>query len=77
MYLRHKEVSHGAVAYYVDRFVVHRIARHTLGTPVAVQFNMLNPEHIERLEPGLAGLSPQGIVLDHGFSTIVERVRHL
>ena len=45
---RNRAVTVGAISYYLDRFVVGRIVRHTYGTPGSVNYDPSNPEHVKR-----------------------------
>jgi len=41
-------VAFGAISYYLDRFVVGRVVRHTYGTPGSVEYDPLDTEHLQR-----------------------------
>jgi hypothetical protein len=58
MFIRNKAVADGAVSYYLDHFVVGRIARHTYGIPISVLYDPADPDHRKRkhmMFEGIAG----------------------
>ncbi|KAG8929074.1 hypothetical protein FRC01_004906 [Tulasnella sp. 417] len=68
-----KAVSHGAVAFYLDRNVTERRMRHTYGISVYPGYNPLDPEHKARTH-NLTTDSISGITyIMGGFSTLVEK----
>ena len=56
-------MADGGVAFYLERFVSHRVLKYTYGTDVAIPFLPFLPEHKERAD--LVKMGPQGPMLAH------------
>ena len=65
-------MADGGVAFYLERFVSHRVLKYTYGTDVAIPFLPFLPEHKERAN--LVKMGPQGPMLIDAFSVILKKV---
>lgn len=67
-----KAVADGSVSYYIDHFVIARIAPVTYGVECCIQYDPSSAEHTKRAT--LVGPRPSGkIVLPHLFSPILRK----
>lgn len=69
-----RAVAHGAVAYFLDRYVRRRVARHTLGQYVSWPYDPSNPEHRRRKDKVYTGLYTGGKFVRGGFQIVVKKV---
>ncbi|KAI0738316.1 hypothetical protein C8Q80DRAFT_271627 [Daedaleopsis nitida] len=66
-----KAVADGAILYYLEHYVSHRIVKTTIGTPVNRQFNPLDLRHRARMQK--ASINRTGLTFEDGFSVLVEK----
>ena len=56
-------MSVGAILYYLDHFVVGRLARYTYGLPGSVGYNSSDPEHRKRAYKKIQAIPGTGIYM--------------
>ena len=69
---RSKEVAEGGVSFYLERFVTHRVTKHTYGVESSTPFLPFLPSHIIRMDE--VRMDIEGPRLDGRFAAILKKV---
>lgn len=69
---RDKAVAFGAISYYLNHFVDHRLVKYTFGTIAWTTFDASNPEHCQR--SARKKLGPIGKFVLEVFAPILFKV---